>query len=134
MEKLSAIDGLYRCSSEIYAEKSFDDLLTNLAFDEIQTVLTSRFMQLQNQALQRSVDNAATWNTSAAFVQTILDVLVSTEADSRALIEMKSRLLRLGRQLRSLNLAPRRKKPMALRSLNKTHLRIKREKSSNSHN
>lgn len=115
--KLAAIERLYICSSALFPDVSFDTLLTELRFEEILSVLTSHFMQLQNRALQNATDSTNSWRSAVAFVEFVTESLCKTEEDQLSLEKIKERLLKQEKQLRTLSPAPRLKKPMTLRSL-----------------
>jgi len=119
-QKLTAIDSLYLCAQRQFGEDVLDTLLAKMDFTRIESLMTGRFVELQNEALQKSVDNRKTWASCYAFVSSILERLSTVEGDISELNRLRTSLLRLDRQFKSLHPGPRRTRPMALRSLPST--------------
>ena len=116
-KKLAAIEGMYQTAIQVFGHDDLDDLLFSLNFEKIETLLTSRFVQLQNATTQRAVDNSASWHNGYTFIRSVLERLCTSESQLGALRQLTTKLLKLDRQFKSLNPSPARSKPMALRSL-----------------
>lgn len=116
-KKLSAIEGLYRTAERVLSYDGLDRVIAVHDFDNIERILTSRFVELQNDVVRRQVDNTSAWQDSFGFVRSILQRICYSEKENDALTEVRKRLLRLDQQFRSLHPTANRKRPMALRSL-----------------